>query len=376
MNIENLRSQFPYLQSGKIYFDHAAISPLSKPVVETIEKYLYERSVSQINNYHAGLELVSETKELLAKLINTSPDRVAFTRSVTDGLNILAQGLQWRNGDRIILNDIEFPANIYPFLNLQKYGVEIDFVKSRNGIVSIEDIEKLITPQTRLISISFVQFLSGYRAELEKIGDLCKSKNIIFCVDSIQGVGALQLDFKKFNIDFLAGGSHKWLMGLMGLGYIAVTEELQNEIDSKIVGWISVEDEWDLLDYKLKLKQTAERFQTGTFSFIGITALNAAIKFMQTVGFENIEENIISNAEYFRNRLLEMGIKPLLGNVKRENLSGIITFPVDNSEAIIEKLKSRNIIGSMREGMIRFSPHFYNTKEEIDSVLNELKELM
>ena len=376
MNIDLIRSNFPYLQSGKIYFDHAAVSPLPKPVVESIEKYLFERSISQVNNYHAGLDKVEELKSQLSELINISSERIAFTKSVTDGMNIIAQGLKWNSGDRIILNDIEFPANVYPFLNLSKQGVEIDFVKSRNGVVSLEAIENLITPNTRLISISFVQFLSGYRADLEDIGKLCKEKNIIFCVDGIQGIGALRLDFEKYNIDFLSGGSHKWLMALMGLGFIALTEELQDKIDPKTVGWISVENEWDLLNYKLELKQTADRFQTGTYSFIGVNALSSALKFFNEVGFDEIEKKIISNTEYFRNRLNEIGIEPLLGDVNLSNLSGIITFPIENAEEVINRLKEKNIIGSMREGMIRFSPHFYNTKEEIDTVIEELKKLV
>ncbi len=376
MNIDLIRSNFPYLQSGKIYFDHAAVSPLPKPVVESIEKYLFERSISQINNYHAGLDKVEELKSQLSELINISPERIAFTKSVTDGMNILAQGLKWNTGDRIILNDIEFPANVYPFLNLSKQGVEIDFVKSRNGVVSLEAIENLITQNTKLISISFVQFLSGYRADLEDIGKLCKEKNIIFCVDGIQGLGALRLDFEKYNIDFLSGGSHKWLMALMGLGFIALTEELQDKIDPKAVGWISVENEWDLLNYKLELKQTADRFQTGTYSFIGVNALSTALKFFNEVGFDEIEEKIISNTEYFRNRLNEIGIESLLGDVNSSNLSGIITFPIENTEEVINRLKEKNIIGSMREGMIRFSPHFYNTEEEIDSIISELKKIV
>ncbi len=376
MNVKKIREKFPYLQTGKIYFDHAAVSPLPKPVVESIDKYLFERSVSQVNNYHAGLSKVDELKAQLAKLINVSPDRIAFTKSVTDGMNILAQGLKWNHGDRIILNDIEFPANVYPFLNLNKQGVEIDFVKSHNGIVSLEDIESLITPKTKLISISFVQFLSGYRADLESIGKLCKEKNIIFCVDGIQGLGALQLDFKKYNIDFLSGGSHKWLMALMGLGFIALTEELQEKIDPKAVGWISVENEWDLLDYKLELKQTAERFQTGTYSFIGVNALSEALKFFEEIGYNEIEKRILFNTEYFRNRLNEIGIEPLLGNINSSYFSGIVTFPVNNAEEIINRLREKNIIGSMREGKIRFSPHFYNTEDEIDTVISELRKLI
>ncbi|GBD89512.1 putative cysteine desulfurase [bacterium BMS3Abin04] len=144
----------------------------------------------------------------LAVMLNAKPDRIALTKSVTESLNILAQGIRWKRGDRIILNDIEFPANVYPFLNLKKYGVEIDFVKSKNGTIDIGDIGKLITPKTKLLSISFVQFLSGFRVDLETIGELCSKHKIIFSVDAIQGAGVIRLDVKKYKIDFLAGG--KW----------------------------------------------------------------------------------------------------------------------------------------------------------------------
>ncbi len=372
MNIEEIREQFPYLKTGKIYFDHAAVSPLPTPVKEKVDQYLYERSFTEINNYHANLEAVNNLRENLSNLLNTTSDRIGFTKSVTDSLNILAQGLEWKAGDRVILNDLEFPANVYPFLNLQQQGVEIDFIKSQNGIIKFEDVEKVITPKTKFLSISFVQFLSGFRADLKSIGELCKKNNILFCVDAIQGAGVMELDIKEMNIDFLTGGSHKWLMGLMGLGYLYVSEEVQNKIDQKSVGWLSVEDEWELLNYNLKLKKTAERFTTGTFSFIGALTLNSSLEFFNTLGYKNIQNVILENSQYFINKLNEIGLKPILNGIERENIAGIVTVPIDNAEEIFEKLKSKNIKGSVREGMLRFSPHFYNTKDEIDLVIKEL----
>jgi selenocysteine lyase/cysteine desulfurase len=373
MNIQEIRKQFPYLSTGKIYFNHAAVSPLPKAVAENVNNYIYERSETELDNYKAGLDKVENLKKQLSYLLNTEPERIAFTKSVTDSLNILAQGINWKPGDKIILNDIEFPANVYPFLSLKEYGVGIDFVKSKNGSVKIEDIEKLITPRTKLLSISFVQFLSGFRADLKSIGDLCKKNNIIFCVDAIQGAGVVSLDVIDMKIDFLTGGSHKWMMGLMGIGYLFVTQELQDRITQKTTGWLSVEDEWNLLDYKLQHKADAERFHTGTYSMIGITALNAAMDFFEIIGFEEIEKLILNNTEYFISRLNEIGINQMLQNSNRDSLAGIVTFPMENAEEVFEQLVKKNIVGSLREGMIRFSPHFYNTMDEIDTVIEELR---
>lgn len=376
MNIEEIRKQFPYLNSGKIYFNHAAVSPLPVIVTESVQKYIQNRSREKIDDYQSMVDTAARTKIHLGRLLNAQPDRIAFTKSVTDSLNILAGGINWNEGDRIILNDIEFPANVYPFLNLRRKGVIIDFVKSVNGMVTLEDIEKLIKPETKLLSISFVQFLSGFRADLTSIGKLCKENDIIFCVDAIQGAGVIPLDVVESQIDFLAGGSHKWLMGLTGLGYLYVTELLQNKINQPFAGWLSVEDEWDLLNYNLNFKASAERFHTGTMSFIGATALNASLQFLESVGYENIQNTVLENTSYFINKLSDMGLNPILNGVSKNNLAGIVTCPVNNAEVVFDKLTGVNIKCSLREGQIRFSPHFYNTKDEINFVLNEMKNVI
>ncbi len=377
MQITDAREFYPYLKYGKIYMNHAAISPLSIPVVDAINKFVYQRSVTEIENYFPFMKIVSDTKTKMGELINCDPERTAFVENTSNGLNILAQGLTWEKGDRIILNDIEFPSNIYPFLNLQSQGVEIDFAKSENGICDLEQIEKLVTPKTKLISISYVQFLSGYKADLEKIGEFCKSKNIIFCVDAIQGLGALRLDVQKCKIDFLATGCQKWLMSLQGLGFIFITKELQEKLNPKFVGWTSVKDAWNLLDYNLELRDDAMRFQNGTVSAIGIAAFNASINFFLKFGYDEIEKSILSNTKYFYGKLSEAGIEPYLNlkNVDEKNLSGIVSIKSEKAEEIFNKLKGKNIVGAVRGNVVRFAPHFYNTKDEIDKVVEELKEI-
>lgn len=375
MEISEAGKYFRYLESGHIYMNHAAISPLSDMVVKELNEYIRLRSETEIENFFEYQKVLVDTKNKLGEMINADASRIAFTDNTSNGLNLLAQGLEWKTGDRIILNDIEFPSNIYPFLNLKQQGVETDIVKSHDGIVSFEDIEKAVTNRTKLVSISQVQFLSGYRADIEKIGELCRQKGIVFCVDAIQAAGALAIDVEKMKIDFLASGTQKWMMALQGLAFIFVTEELQEKINPKYVGWTSVSDAWNLLDYDLKLRQSAERFQNGTISAIGVMALHGSLNFMRQFGHGKIEEAILNNTEYFMDLLLERGIAPVLRNVERKNLSGIVSFRSSKAQEIFNELEKRNVTAAVREGIVRFSPHFYNTREEIAKVADILKEI-
>ncbi|MCX6169014.1 MAG: aminotransferase class V-fold PLP-dependent enzyme [Ignavibacteriales bacterium] len=372
MDINEVRNLFPHLQTDQIYFNHAAIGPWSSLVLNRINEYAQQRSGSKIENYPFLLKWNSGAKEKLGKILGTTTDRLAWVDNVSNGLNILAQGLDLKEGDRIILNDIEFPSNIYPFLNLQKRGIEIDLIKSRNGIVDIEDIEKVITPRTKLVSISLVQFLSGYRADIDAIGELCRQRGIIFCVDAIQGAGVVQIDVNKSKIDFLSGGTQKWFMSSQGLSYIFLTEELQNRIDQKNVGWTSVDNAWNLLDYDLALKSSADRFQNGTVNALGVAIFDAMLNLFLDFGMQNVENKILVNTNFFIEKLSQIGIKTILENVTENNRAGIVTFRHEDSKRIYDELEKRKIYSAVREGMIRFSPHFYNTKDEIENVVNEL----
>jgi len=370
INKEEVRKLYPYLNSGKIYFNHAAISPFSTRVIKRINEYLVERSETDIENYDRTQKTIYNCKLKIGHLLNVEPDRIAFVDNTSNGLNILAQGINWQPGDRIILNDIEFPSNVYPFLNLKKYGVEIDFVKSKNGVVSSEDIINAIKPTTKLISISFVQYLSGYKANLDLIGEVCHVNKIIFCVDAIQGLGALQLDVPKCKIDFLACGTQKWLMSLQGLAFIYISEELQDILSHKYVGWQSVENSWTLLNYDLVLKKSADAFQNGTISIIGVNGFDETLAMFFDLGFDNIENEVLDNTLYFIKGLKVKGIHPIIDDDNIKNLSGIVSIKPGNPKETFDKLFNLDIVCSLREGYIRFSPHFYNTKDEIDKVLS------
>ena len=375
MKLDEARGLFPHLKAGKIYFNHASTGPMSQRVEEKILNLIKDRSGEKIDDYKEFLKTSEEAKNILGELINSESSRIAFVDNTSNGINIIAQGVYLKKGDRIILNDIEFPANVYPFLNLKKNGIEIDFVKSHYGIVSAEDIINSVTERTKLISISFVQFLSGYRTDLQKIGEYCREKGIIFSVDAIQGLGAMQLDVKKCKIDFLSCGTQKWLLGLQGLGFIYLSEDLQDKVESKYVGWLSVKNAWNLLDFDLTLRSSADRFQNGTLNTFGIYALNASLKLFKEFGFNNIERRIVDNSIYFIEELKNSGFVPVLKNLPEENFSGIVSIEHEKSKEVFEELEKKNVIAAFREGIIRFSHHFYNTREEIDKVISELKEI-
>jgi cysteine desulfurase / selenocysteine lyase len=375
MNKTEARNIFPYLQNEIIYFNHASTGPFSSVVVNRLSNLLKEKSETKLDDYTSFLKILDDTKILLSELINCVVDRIAFVDNTSNGLNLLAQSIDWKKDDRVLLNDVEFPANIYPFLNLKKKGVIIDFVKSENGIVKAEQIIESIRPETKLVSVSFVQFLSGYKIDLQKIGNYCRLNSIIFCVDGIQGIGAMRIDVKKFKIDFLSCGTQKWLLGMQGLAFIYVDEDLQKKMTPVTVGWLSVENAWNLLDYKMDLKTSANVFQGGTLNSFGIYAFNSSLNLFKEFGYDKIEFEVLSNTKYFIQQLKNIGLECVLFSRLDEELAGIVTIKLKDAERIFKALEQKKIICSLREGFIRFAPHFYNTHHEIDKVVVELQNI-
>ncbi|MBS4034446.1 MAG: aminotransferase class V-fold PLP-dependent enzyme [Ignavibacterium sp.] len=373
LNIQEIRNYFPFLKNGITYLNHASTGPMCKPVIDKINEILLERSESKPDEYQNFLAAAEETKELLARYLNINKDRFAFTDNTSNGLNILAQGVNFEKGDNILLNDIEFPSNVYPFLNLKSKGVDVRFVKSADGIVTCEDIISATDDNTKLISVSYVQFLSGYRIDIEKLGKFCKSKNIIFSVDAIQGLGAFQLDIQKCNIDFLSCGVQKWLLGLQGMAFIYISKELQEKINPIFIGWLSVENAWDLLNFELRLKNSASVFQTGTVNTLGIYVLNTVLNTFKSYGYKNIENNVIDNTLLLRNRLSSAGIRLYPAELEESNFSGIVSFRHTDPEGLFRWLSERKIIVSLREGIIRLSPHFYNSESDFEILVEAIR---
>lgn len=366
MTKENARNLFPHTQSGRIYFNHASIGPLATPVAEAIKNYADERSFGKIKNFDDYLETEKAAKSGLAKLIGCNEEGISWVDNVSNAMNILAQGLHFEKDDEIILTDIEFPSNVYPFLNLARKGVKVLFAKSENGKIPPENITSLITGKTRLISVSYVQFFSGWRSDIRKLGKICKAENIIFSVDGIQGAGALYPDLSNCHIDFFAGGTQKWIMALQGLSYFYISPALLEQIDQTFLGWLSVSDPWSLLNYETTPKPDASRFQTGTQNALATFALNASLEIFHSFGIKNVEREVLANSKEFIKKLQQAGFNPLLAGAEEKNLSGIVTVPCNNATEAVKYLAENNITAEIREKHIRFSPHYYNTFEEIN----------
>ncbi len=371
--IDEYRRLYPVVQAGTVYMNHAATGPLSTRVIAAVDKYLRERSETNIDNYALFQPTLTETRSYAAKLLNTTPDRIAFFDNTTNAINLLAAGLEWKSGDRIILNDIEFPANVYPFLNLKRLGVEIDFVRNRDGKILIEDIQPKMTPRTRLISISHVQFLTGFRADLISIGEMCRKRGIIFSVDAIQSAGVVAIDVNGMKIDFLAAGGQKWLMAPQGIAFAYISNETQEKLKQAYLGWTSIKNFFgEFTRYRLDLDDTARRYENGTLNYIGITSLHESLGTLLEVGIERIEEHVLDLSDRLMKELKPLRLKAYVEG-ERRNRAGIISIKVPDADAYASRLAKSKIEVVVRQGLIRVSPHFYNTDEEILTLVEILK---
>ncbi len=363
-----LRRQFPHT-ADTVYLNHAAVSPLSRRVVDALDAYLTERHRTNIENYFDFAPTIEETLEQIARMLGTRADRVAFVPNTSSALNVLAQGLRWQPGDRIALPGCEFPANVYPFMNLQRHGVAVDFIPHREGTFTLEDIERTLTPRTRLLTLSCVQFLSGYRADLPAIGRLCREHGVIFCVDAIQGLGALRLDVEACGIDFLACGGHKWLMATQGIGLLYLTEALQSRIDPP-AGWLHGPVDWDhFFDYELAFHPDARRFHLGTMNAPGIAALHAALTLREETGPAWCEAQVLDRSRRLAEGLAGLGLRRY-GTDDPAHASGIVTVHHPAPEALFEHLRQHRIHTALRNRLLRFSPTYYNHPDEVEAALD------
>ena len=367
MSFSQYRRFFPITETD-IYLNHAAISPLSTKVKDKVADYLEMRMKNEGDLYTCLVEEHKKLKGNLAKLINGEPENIAIVTNTSEGLNWLANGLQWKAGDKILLFENEFPSNIYPFLNLKRYNVEVVFIPQRNGKIYLEDIEKRIDERTKLLSVSFVEFLNGFRNDLEAIGLLCKKYGTLFSVDGIQGVGALPLDVKAAHIDFLSNGGHKWLMGPEGCGFIYLTPDLQKTMIPVFAGWLSVKDSWNFTDYKLDFLEDACKYEIGTPNFMGIIGAGAATDLLTEISPVHIEKHLLKLGDMLIDRLSEYGLD-YIGSEIQEERSGIYSFVIKDAEDMFNYLQHRRIHISLRNNALRISPHFYNSMSEIEEFI-------
>jgi cysteine desulfurase/selenocysteine lyase len=376
------RALFPYTKSGRIYLNHAGTCPLSTRVVAAVQEHLHERSVGTLETYPHDLETVKKLKAGLASLIHAPhPDRIALQSNTSDALNIVAAGLPWESGDEILLNDLEFPANVYPYVNLKRAGVSLKVLRSVDGMLTPEMILQAITPRTKLVALSAVQFLSGHRADLAAIGALCRSRGLVFAVDGIQAVGAVRIDVQEMNIDALAAGGQKWQGAPHGTGFLYLTENLQHRIQQQSLGWLAVQDPWNFSNFNQPLASSARRYEGGSLNLPGIAGYNAAVGTLLEFTIEAIEDQILDLTTVLREGLAEIPGIGVLTPGERQARAGIITISLPHGideKRFFAAMEREGIILALREGKVRFSPHFYNTTEEmrrtVDAVRRNLQQ--
>ena len=373
----SFRAQFPHTERGIRYVNHAAQSPLARDTVAAINEHLGQRHNGTMMTYERDMEVITECRERIRTLINASDARqIAFAANTSEGLNRVTSGLDWRPGDEIILNSIEFPSNVYPYRKLEPLGVRCIFVDAADGTIPVERIEAAITPRTRMVAISAVQFLSGWRADMEAIGALCRDHGIWFVVDGIQAAGVTPVDVQRWQADALATGGLKWLMAPMGIGFLYLSDRLCGQLKTPDPGWLSVEEPWDLLRYDQPLRTDATRFESGVANIPGIYGLNASIGLLLQTGIEHIFGQVrllVSQLrEGIRNSGLQAaGLTPFTSDDPGRQ-SGILTYCLPEAldhEALELGLREEGIFVSIRDRKLRFSPHGYNTEEDIGYIL-------
>ncbi len=378
MNLDKVRSEFPHLQSDQIYFDHAAVSPMCNRSRKYLEQYISVVQSERINNFEETSALSDRIRRDFATLIHTTQDRVAIVKNTTDGLILLARGLNWEKGDNIILYRNEFPSNVYPWYDLKNLGVKVKFIDTKLGRVAPDDLASIATEKTKLVSVSWVQYSSGYRNDLKELADWCHERNILLAVDAMQGLGVLDLNVEKTGIDFLSTGTAKWLFGPHGIGFVYLTKELQEKLNPPHLGWHSRSDMMNFHDYDQPLKSDASRFEFATPFSLGIWAFAGAIEILLESGSLGIENRIIDLTDYLVSGLNNIGLQVVSDRSNRAVKSGIVyvSHPNDNkNEKIHNKLNELRVSISFRNNKLRISPHFYNTHSEIDKFLNIMESI-
>ena len=375
MDIEKIRDEFPVTQN-RIFFDHARVAPLPKQVRSAIAAFADDACEQGTANYPAWMQEVERVRAGFARFINAEKEEVAFVKNTSEGLSIVANGIAWQEGDNVVIPDIEFPANVYPWMNLKRRGVEVRFVKAVRGRVPFEQIVAQVNQRTRVVSVSSVECNSGFRNDLNRIGAFCRDKGIYFCVDAIQSLGVLPLDVKKDHIDFLAADGHKWMLSVEGLGGFYISSRVLEEIHPAVVGWDSVVNARDYMAYDFTLRPGAQRFEEGSFNTLSIHAFGAALDLLAEEGIANIEKRVLQLGDCILERLRERNLK-IFSSVEPSERSGIVAFTgkVD-LERLATFMAERGVFWTVRDGLMRLSPHFYNTEDEVDRFFAHFDEFL
>jgi selenocysteine lyase/cysteine desulfurase len=372
MDLDAVRRQMPVTRQW-IYLNHAAVAPVSGPAARAMRRLIRDAELNGIVHYDHWNRLYAQARRSVAALIGAQADEVAFLKNTSDGLIAVANGVRWSVGDNVVLSARDFPANVYPWLNLRSRGVEVRLVPERDGRLPVGDFAAAVDARTRVLSASSVSFLTGFRQDLGALGQLCRSRGSLFVVDAIQSLGAFPLQVAELGIDCLAADGHKWLMGPEGCALFYCGRQALERLEVASLGWASVASAYDFLSYDTALQPDARRFETGTHTTAGIAGLKAAVEFLSAQGIPAIAARILELTDQLCAGLERKGYTVHSPRGEHER-SGIVSCSGRTRSAVdLDRLlRGRRIVGSVRGDWLRLSPHFYNTAEEIEQVLSAL----
>lgn len=368
-----IRKLFPVTQNH-VYLNHAAVCPISLPVAGRMLEYTSDLLNHGLVYYEKWGNRIKKVRQLAAQLINAEVEEIAFAPNTSSGLSFVANGIDWKSGDNIVTADCEFPANIVPWKRIcREFGVELRMARERDGRLETGEILSLIDSRTRVVSLSFVEFASGFRNDLATIGRHCRESGVLFVVDAIQGLGALKLDVQACSIDALSADAHKFLLGPDGVALFYISSQAMERIKPTIVGWTSLAKPFDFSSQDQPYAPNAQRFEPGALNTTGIVGLGASIELFLDVGLERIEKHLLELGNYLSEQLIERGYQ-VVSSRRPEEASAVICCRHDKFSAdhLYRILNDRRIITTPRLGRLRISPHLYNTREEIDQLVESL----
>jgi cysteine desulfurase/selenocysteine lyase len=367
--------EFPIVEKCA-YLNHAGVGPLPRRSAERMRMLAEWVACSGDRHWMERQQEAERVRGLAARLLGAREvHEVAFIENTSGGVSLVAEGLDWRPGDNVVGADFEFPTNIYPWMHLASRGVEFRRAAERDGRIDPEEILSLIDDRTRVLALSWVQYASGFRSDLVRLGSACRDRGVLFVVDVIQGLGALGLDVERDLVDVAVASSHKWLLGPEGIGILYVSDRVLERLRPVRVGWRSVREIFQWSDFDLTWGEGAKRLEGGSLNVYGIVAFGGSLEILLEAGPERIEPWVLSLAERGARGLKDLGFAIVSSRLPGET-SGIVTaVPPGGRDAaeLAKRLNEQDVVVAARAGRLRISPHLYNTEGEIDRFLETLE---
>jgi cysteine desulfurase/selenocysteine lyase len=373
--LHRFRAELP-VTAACVYLNHAGMGALPRRAAERMKTLADTVSQSGDRRWLERNAEVERVRGLAARLLGArEPREVAFVENTSTGLSMVAEGFAWEPGDNVVGAEREFPSNVYPWMRLAERGVEYRTVPERDGRIDDGELLSRINGRTRMLVLSSVQYASGYRADLRRLGAACRERGVLFVVDVIQSLGALAHDVEGERIDVAVAACHKWQLGPEGIGLLYVSDRVIERIRPLTAGWRSMREMFDWTRLAVDFQEGARRFESGTMNMYGIAALGGSLELLLEAGAPAIEERILALADRAAAGLAARGFK-VISSRRPGETSGIVSarHPDIRAGDLVHRLAAADIIVAARAGRFRVAPHFYNTEDEIDRMLETLPE--